>query len=333
MHSLKIVCIAFGIFLIGFLLPCSSAGQLTNAHYNRTQNSYQFNNEAGIQASADALNITCKVVYNASPDGYRVTYTTSFISNTVEATEATMNQKVAVLIKDLKALKLQENDIAVDVISIDPIFDPLGRHLPRDSIPVPQGYKITQNLTFNLKRLDQFRELAVVCMEYGIYDVINVEAYLKDPSFIHDSLASKAVQVLNQKKELSKQIGWSFGAGSVGFTKKQDVIYPNERYLKSHLKNASLYQHHLSQNTTVELQRQLNVDNHFTLNLKNADFVFNAQLTHPCIQFYYEVNYTFLPTETESEMRNKIREELEEEQEKTFYILGKDGKLKTIKLD
>jgi len=76
----------------------------------------------------------------------------------------------------------------------------------------------------------------------------------------------------------------------------------------------------------------VDVDNYFNLNLKDADFVFNADITNPVIQFYFQLNYMYTKVDTEAEMREKIRKEEEKKQDKVFYIIGKDGELKKVGL-
>jgi hypothetical protein len=314
-------------------IALSSAAQVANREYNQSQNGHHFTNEAGITASATVIGINCKVVYNAIPDGYFATYTTSFIGNTVEEVEIIMNDKIEKLIHEAHELDIEKDDILIDIISLDPIFDIYQAAPNATAAPVPSGYKITQNITFNLANISQFRALSVTCMNNGIYDVIATRAYLNSSKEIYDTLALKAVEVLNHKKKLAADIGCPTAGGTVSFVKTKDVIYPSERYLKSHLKNSSLYKHHLSQNATIDVHRKVEVDNYFTLDLKDADFVFNASETKPVIQFFYHIKYSCVHPDTEAEMREQIREELESEYSRTFYVLDSEGRLQPINLN
>ena len=318
------------ILLIG---SCVVQAQIINKEFNHLSNASDYPQGPGIVAAGNTIGITCRVVYNAIPDGYLVTYTTTFIAESVAEAETQMNGKTAKVIREVKTLGIEEDAVLVDVIALDPIFAIYTTTPSTTSEPEPTGYKITQNLTFNLKEIAQFSELSIVCMNNGIYDVIATQAYLNSSKAVYDSLATKAVEVLNHKKELAKAIGWSFSNGEANFTKTKNVFYPSERYLKSRLKNSSLYTHHLSQNSMIDVQRRVEVDQYFNLNLKDVDFVYNASETNPVIQFYYQIDYNFVHKDTEAEMREQIREEIEEEHEKTFYILDRDGKLRVISLD
>ena len=80
----------------------------------------------------------------------------------------------------------------------------------------------------------------------------------------------------------------------------------------------------------MNMERKVDVDNYYNLNLKDADFVFNANTTNPVIQFYYQLNYTYTKKDTEAEMRDKIRKEEEKKQDKVFYIIYKTGNLKKV---
>lgn len=314
------------VFLLTLVATTTNA-QLINKRYNESCNGKNFNNECEISANENSIYINVKVLYNAVPDGYHITFTKSFISNTLPNVELEMNTVIDNLTAKVKELDISKKDIAVDVISLDPIFD-FNRN--DTSLTMPNGYKITENITFNIKSLSTLRKLAQKCLEFGIYDLINAEAYILDSKIIYDSLSVKAIDILNMKKDFSTKIGWSFTDGKVTFSKLKDVIYPSERYLSSYITNGSLYKHNVSQNATLSLNREVEVDNYFNWNLKDADFVFHSNETNPVIQFYYQINYTYTKKDTEQEMREKIKEEETKKPENIFYILDKNGSFKKV---
>jgi uncharacterized protein YggE len=310
------------VMLIGLSANC----QMVNKQYNQERNKTFFNNENEIVATENSISIITKVIYNAVPDGYHITYTTSFIGKSVSDVEYRMNTKIDSLIKKVGKLKISRKDIVVDIISLDPIFD-FNRD---DSIPI--GYKIAENITFNIKDISVIRELSKTCLEYGIYDLIDAQAYLDDSKVIYDSLSNKTVEILNMKKKLCADIGWAFTSGKTTLTKFKDVFYPSERYLNSYVSNATLYKHNISQNSTINMERKVDVDNYYNLNLKDADFVFNANTTKPVIQFYYQLTYMYTKKDSEAEMREKIQKEEEKKRDKLFYIIDKAGNLKKVEM-
>ncbi|MFI5148182.1 MAG: SIMPL domain-containing protein [Bacteroidia bacterium] len=314
------------------LILCSGIpgmAQLVNKAYNNQRNGSMPGAEKEIVAEENTIAITTKVIYNAIPDGYHVTYTKSFIGKSVADVEQQMNRKADSLIRAARKLSISEKDIVVDIVSLDPIFN---FNQNDSTLNIPLGYKISENITFNIKTIDAIRELSHTCLEYGIYDMIGAQAYLEDSKKIYDSLSAKAVQVLDMKKKLCTQIGWAFTGGKVTFTKTKDVYYPSERYLNAYITNAGLYKHHLSQNSTIRMERTVDVDNYYDMNLKDADFVFNASKTCPVIQFYYQLNYSYNKVDTEEEMRNKIKKEMETKKDPVFYMIDKNGVLKKIEL-
>ncbi len=285
-----------------------------------------FSNENEIVATETSISIITKVIYNAIPDGYHLTYTTAFIGKTVEEVEAKMTKKIDSLTNKVSALQISKKDVVADVIALDPIFD----FNLDDQTPI--GYKVVENITFNIKNISVVREVAKICLDFKIYDLINAQAYFLNSKSVYDSLANKTIQILNMKKKLCSDIGWTFSDGKPSFTKFKDVYYPSEHYLNSYIRNASLYKHHISQNSTINMERKVDVDSYYSLNLKNADFVFNPNSTGPVIQFYYQLNYGFTKKDTEAEMREKIKKEQEKKQEKMFYIIDKNGNLKKVEM-
>ena len=314
------------LFSTLLLIGLTAMSQNVNKQYNQERNKTFFTNENEIVATANTISIVTKVIYNAVPDGYHITYTTSFIGKSVQDVEEKMNTKIDKLIEKVKAQKLTRKDVVVDVIALDPLFD----FNQNDTMPI--GYKIAENITFNIKSIDAIRELSKNCLDFGIYDLIDAQAYLDNSKVIYDSLSNKTVDILNMKKKLCSDIGWTFSGGQTSLTKFKDVFYPSERYLNTYIQNATLYKHHISQNSTMNMERKVDVDNYYNLNLKDADFVFNANTTNPVIQFYYQLNYTYTKTDTEAEMRDKIRKEEEKKQDKLFYIIDKSGNLKKVEM-
>lgn len=317
------------LFLLISISSLLAQAQIANKKYNEEKSTKRFLNESEIVANDKNVTMIVKVIYNAIPDGYHITFTKSFIGKTIPVVELEMNKVIDDLILKAKELSIDKKDIITDIISLDPVFD-FNRN--DSGLNHPVAYKVTENITFNIKNISYIRRLAKLCLDYGIYDLINAEAYLLDSKKIEDTLSNKAVEILNMKKKLCSEIGWPLTGGSSTFIKYKDVIYPSERYLSSYLNNAGLYKHEVSQNATIQMNRRLDVDNYYNLNLKDADFVFNQQETNPVIQFFYQINYTFTRKDTEAELREKIRKEEETKHEKQFYILDKNGNLKKMDL-
>ena len=64
------------------------------------------------------------------------------------------------------------------------------------------------------------------------------------------------------------------------------------------------------------------------MDLRDADYVFNANEVKPVIQFIYEINYGFLKRDRDEEARVKKERELLEKTKKHIYILDENGKLR-----
>ncbi len=316
--------------LILSFIGCSLAAQKSNVQMN-TFGKINNNENSGIVADAgsNSVTITTTVIYNAIPDGYHITYTKSFISKTVEEVEKQMNVETDKLVADVKKAGIINENALVDIIALDPIFD---FNLSDTISQKPLGYKITENITFNIKKIAQVRELAKKCLEHNIYDMVSVDAFLNNSTPVYDSLSVKALEFLNKKKKLCTDIGWVFGDGKPSFTKQSEVFYPSDRYLKAYINNQSMYKNHLAENSSITYSRVVNTDKHFNLNLKDADFVFNAKEANPVIQFRYQIIYGYVKRDREKEKEDKEREKEEHSKQKTFFILDKNGELKKVEM-
>ena len=159
MNLLKILCLV--------CIAQWAQAQINTPYYTPTPVLTNTNNpnSIGINAEPYSITILTKVLYNALPDGYHVTYTKSYIGETVASVEQLMNWKMDELVNDAKRLQLTEEDILLDVIALDPIFNLSIRDtIVNQSI----GYKITENITFRIKELKKLKRLSKLCLEHDI---------------------------------------------------------------------------------------------------------------------------------------------------------------------
>ena len=301
--------------------------QLVNQSFN---NSTEFanNQKQSLSVSGNQLKINTRVIFNALPDGYHITFTQTEISETIEDLEEITIHKKNSIVKDVKKLDIKAKDVVVDAIGLDPIFsiNPDSSHQNK-----PSGYKSTHNFTFKIDELARVDQLTKICFEHNIYDLIDIVPFIKNSKHIEDSLSKKAVEVLNSKKQLAQKIGFQIQDGKPFFEKKKNIIYPSERYIKSYINNASLFKHHISENASINYNRKVEIDAYYNLDLRDADYIFNSDEVKPVIQFIYEINYGFIKRDREEEERIKANKKLENEKRKTIFILDKNGKMREVK--
>src|SRR6185369_4844870 len=101
------------------LSGCLAQAQIANKKYTQDKNQKIYNNENEIVATETTINIISKVIYNAVPDGYHITYNTSFIGHSIKETENKMNKKMDSLTKKVLELKLSRKDIVTDIVALD----------------------------------------------------------------------------------------------------------------------------------------------------------------------------------------------------------------------
>ena len=256
----KIIYLPF-CFLI-FSLNCKS--QIINKGFNASK-PVAMNSSFEIDAQDLTTTIMVDVIYNAVPDGYVLTYTTTFQGKSIDDVEAKANKRMDDLIVSLNPLKVKADDVTIDIISLDPIFN----FEQNDSIP-PQSYRITQNVSINIHDINIVGKLSKICLSYGIYDLINIQAYVLNTDVIQDSLDFKVVEILNQKKKLCEEVGVKLSGGTIHFNNFKDVYYPSEKYLKSFVNNTTYFNHNSSQNSSINLQRKVDVEDRKSTRLNSS---------------------------------------------------------------
>jgi uncharacterized protein YggE len=210
----------FAIIFLG-LSSLTLNSQLVNQSFN---NSTEFanNQKQSLSVSGNQLKINSRIIFNALPDGYHITFTQTEISETIEDLEEITIHKKNSIIKAVKKLDIKARDLVVDAIGLDPIFS-----INPDSIHhnKPSGYKSTHNFTFKIDELARVDQLTKICFEHDIYDLIDIVPFIKNSKHIEDSLSKKAVEVLNAKKQLAKKIGFQIQDGKPFFSKKRKTLF------------------------------------------------------------------------------------------------------------
>ncbi len=282
-----------------------------------------------IQTDGYVTDISAKVIYNAVPDGYHISFTKSYIASSNEEVERRLESNMNLLGKDLKKDGVEKNEILIDVITLDPLFDTAIS----DSGSVhPSGYKLTQNITIHAESIDELRPIVNTCLKHDVFDITNVKAYIKDTDELYDSLKTKCIEVINHKKSLCQDLGVSLSGGNTSFGSYKQVIYPSERYLKSYVQSSQLYKHHISQNSDINFHRELDVDNYYNLDLKSADFIFNSHITLPVIQVYYQIDFTYTKKNLDAITKAKEERVAEKNKERVYFIINDNGELEKLEL-
>lgn len=314
---------------IFLFLSAAAHGQTDNSFYNQSSNMRASGGIIDISADRYLYRMSTAVIYNALPDGYHVTYSRSLIGKTVEDVSQITLETVAKIETAVNAFGLLPTDMTPEIVALDPVFD-----FYKGDSAVPTGYKITHNITFNVASIHQFAQLNKVCLEHSYFDLITATAYLKDVQPVYDAIDEKLIALINRKKKFCQQAGVPINETYVMLDRSTNVFYPTERYLKSYLKNPAFYTHHESQNSTLSLERNVSIENHFTYNYNDVDYVFNDEIEEPVIQFYVHVQSNYQHADTEAEIREKIEKEMEEKKPaaKQLFMLNEDGEVKVIEV-
>ena len=318
-----ILFIAIFVNVIGF-------AQKSNFSSNPLPNIKNKNLSIEADGSGNIVEISTKVIYNALPEGYVATFNKCWVANTIDQLEKIMYQEMDNWATEVKKANITSENIIMDVVSLEPIYN----YNLWDTMRTWSGYKMSQNVIFKVKDMKNLRLLLQSSIKYKNLNLVNVEAFITNSDLIQDSLSKKAIEILNKKKKICTQLGWDFSDGKPSFENLSQVLYPNDRYIKTHIYN-NIYKNHVEENSEINYSRNINADKYFNLNLKDADFVFNSDEKSPVIQFHFILNYSFKSRDREKEKEEKEQEEKDFERsknKKSIYLIDENGQLKKINI-
>ena len=91
------------ISIVLLTLYTTTFSQTINKSYN-SATEFSSNNKQSIKVTGNRLKINTKIIYNAIPNGYHITYTYTSISSSIEALEEETTIKKDAIIKSIKKL-------------------------------------------------------------------------------------------------------------------------------------------------------------------------------------------------------------------------------------
>lgn len=198
-----------------------------NTGYVQARKNLQFNTGA-LGNSNDGYAIEASVVTNLKPDAFVVV----FGVNDEGANSANSNEKVeakiAALVHRIKPWGIDSNDIFVDFITQNRVYDftVSGTQATENFT----GFETKKTVAIRYKNRELFERLVRAAAESRIFDLIKVDYIVSDFDSVRSNLFDAAVKVIKSKEQkYANALGIPLGVIGLSI-EKYDVSYPSEAY-------------------------------------------------------------------------------------------------------
>lgn len=142
--------------------------------------------------SGRTVQVSGTAVVNVTPDRVLIQLGVQSNGRTPQAVEAANSATISRVIRAMKKIGVEEQDIVTDRFVIDPIYEDY------DSLTI-EGYRINNLVGVTLREIDLVNEVIIEALESGANQVVNVEFYLSDLRKYRDQARDLAVKAAGEK--------------------------------------------------------------------------------------------------------------------------------------
>lgn len=313
----------------------SNAQQSGNANYEKSGNAnyrgnqYSINRVNTIQttsSSQDEMVITIKGIYNERATAQIATFSIMQLGKTAEEATTLIDERIGNVMKELNSFN-KEIEIASDMISFVPTYDyAVEKKIfnPKTYNEQPSGFELKKNILIKFKNNNDFDRIVAVCGKNEIYDLAKVDYVTTNFDGVRFQMQKKAMEqfkdyMANYSLIMNTDLNKKEKIIQEGF----NVTYPMESYRSYQAfsqADASFdpksVVHNIKKNTTEYYNAAM---------VKDHNFIFNADITEPTIQAFYEITIRIKLKEDQLPKNTIIRNN-------RYYIITASGDIKLLNL-
>ncbi len=178
--------------------------------------------------SGSQLLIEASVLLNLKPDSYVAVFSVAQEAKTAEESNNKVNNVVEDFLKSLSGLGVTKNDIYVDFITQNKVYDfEVTGSVAKQYLA---GIETKKTVAVKFKNRESFEKIVIAATKVGIYDLIKVDYIVSDFEAVKEKLFDEALKVV-KKKEARYQNAFGMTLKSFGLiSEKYEAFYPAERY-------------------------------------------------------------------------------------------------------
>ncbi len=225
----KVLLIATCIFYCGILAFAQEAGSSVYGNANRQRKPQLGNGElVGNAGQNQTQFIEASVLMNVQPDAYVAVFGYVQEGKDPNAGNDLVNAKFAEFTKSLLSLGIKRNDIYVDFISQNRVFD-----YAESASTITEklsGFETKKNIAVRYADRNLLEKILSAAGQSSIFDLIEVDYVVNDLAGSRAKMFQEAVKTVKQKETAySNSFGIKLTPYAVA-TERYDAFFPGEQY-------------------------------------------------------------------------------------------------------
>jgi uncharacterized protein YggE len=246
----------------------------------------------GNLASVDrkSYSIEASVLMNVRPDAYVAVFGIQQEGPTPSESNAKVDVKADALTKAFNALGVRTEDIYIDFITQNRVYD--YKSQGQNVVEVPAGFETKKTFAVKYKTRDQFVKITAEAAKLQIFDLIKVDYIVSDFEAVRAKLFEEAANVI-KAKEARYALLFKVKLPPMGLAnEKYDAFYPAELYQQYQAYESGSGSTSYERGTTVT-RRKVSTFYYEPQEADKFDKVINPIGIEPMVQFtvYLRMDY------------------------------------------
>ena len=221
------------LLILSLFTVVTASGQETgNRIYGNTgyyqQKGHQQINTGQLGSSNEGYSIEASVLTNLKPDAFVVVFGVNDVGSNAATSNEKVNAKIANLTHKTKSLGIDSNDVFVDFITQNRVYDfTVSGTQATEKLT---GFETKKTVAIRYKNRELFERIVSAAADSQIFDLIKVDYIVSDFESVRAGLFDAAVKILKSKEhKYASALGITLGV--VGLSvERYDVSYPSEAY-------------------------------------------------------------------------------------------------------
>ncbi len=279
------------IFLILIGACFIRAQESGNRNYNQQRRKPLVNSGVltGNSNGKDVYFVEANVAINVKADAYVTVFGLSQEAMTAAESNDKINRLIAAFIKDLDGLGVKKNDVFVDFITQNKVYD----YTTSGNVTTEKfsGFETKKNIAVRYGDRETLEKIIAAATKNSIFDLIKVDYVVSDIKSIHARLYDEAVKIVKQKETAyTNSFGIKLAPTNLA-GEKYDAFYPGELYTAYQAFEAGTT--YGDYNNRVIQQRKTKTFYYEPFDASDFDSVINQIGIEPMVQFtlYMRMQY------------------------------------------
>jgi uncharacterized protein YggE len=267
---------------------------------------------------------------NVIPKDFVAIFNVVQIAPTCEEADLLIGQRIQGLVQSLKAIGIDSSKVAIDMISIVPIYEVVveKRLFSKTYNEVPAGFQLQKNVHIHYKKNSELDPILTAAVRNEIYDLVKVEYFPENPAEIYNQLRKEAMKFMQARVKDYQALNMQLDTCFKVTAEAENAIFPQSRY--------SSYQAFCRPSIVAASKKkggeQVPVNEVFKpvsrfynqIPYDKFDIVLNPVVTEPAVQFTYNLKVMYTLRD-----KNALPAPAPVKQ---YYILSPSGDMKLMQL-